>query len=101
MGAIAARLADRVWVTSDNPRTERPEAIVAEVLAGVPGGAGERVEAEPDRRTAIERALRWARGNDTVVIAGKGHETYQVLGAHILPFDDREIARQILSELGP
>jgi UDP-N-acetylmuramoyl-L-alanyl-D-glutamate--2,6-diaminopimelate ligase len=101
MGAIASRLADRVWVTSDNPRTERPEAIVEEILAGVPGGAGERVDGEPDRRTAIERALRWARGNDTVVIAGKGHETYQVIGAHILPFDDREIARQILSELGP
>jgi UDP-N-acetylmuramyl tripeptide synthase len=101
MGAIAARLADRVWITSDNPRTERPEAIVAEVLAGVPGGAAAQVEAEPDRRTAIERALRWARGNDTVVIAGKGHETYQVIGADILPFDDREIARQILSELDP
>jgi UDP-N-acetylmuramoyl-L-alanyl-D-glutamate--2,6-diaminopimelate ligase len=101
MGAIAAGLADRVWITSDNPRTERPEAIVAEVLAGVPGEAAARVEAEPDRRTAIERALRWARGNDTVVIAGKGHETYQVIGADILPFDDREIARQILSELDP
>jgi len=101
MGDIAARLSDRAWVTSDNPRTERPETIVQEVLAGVGGGAAARVEGEPDRRTAIERALRWARRSDTVVIAGKGHETYQILGTHHLPFDDREIARQILSELQP
>jgi UDP-N-acetylmuramoyl-L-alanyl-D-glutamate--2,6-diaminopimelate ligase len=99
MGGIAARRCDRVWVTSDNPRTERPEAIVEEVLAGVPREAAARVEAEVDRGAAIARALRWARRNDTVVIAGKGHETYQIIGANILPFDDREIARQILSEL--
>lgn len=98
MGAIAARLADRVWVTSDNPRSECPEAIVEEVLVGlreIPG-AGTRHEAEPDRRAAIGAALGWARAGDTVVIAGKGHETYQLIGAAALPFDDREVARQIL-----
>ena len=83
MGEIAARLADRVWVTSDNPRTESPEAIVEEVLVGVvrvSGGAGRHV-AMPDRQEAIHDALGWARGGDVVVIAGKGHETYQVVGS--------------------
>jgi UDP-N-acetylmuramoyl-L-alanyl-D-glutamate--2,6-diaminopimelate ligase len=103
MGEIAARLADRVWVTSDNPRTEWPEAIVDEVLVGVarvPGGAERRV-AEPDRRAAIGDALRWARAGDVVVIAGKGHETYQVVGHEVLPFDDRDVARRVLAERAP
>jgi UDP-N-acetylmuramoyl-L-alanyl-D-glutamate--2,6-diaminopimelate ligase len=103
MGEIAARLADRVWVTSDNPRTERPAAIVDEVLVGVarvPGGPERRV-AEPDRRAAIADALRWARAGDVVVIAGKGHETYQVVGQVVLPFDDRAVARAFLAERTP
>ena len=98
MGEIAARLADRVWVTSDNPRTESPEAIVEEVLVGVvrvSGGAGRHV-AMPDRQEAIHDALGWARGGDVVVIAGKGHETYQVVGSKVLPFDDRAVARAFL-----
>jgi UDP-N-acetylmuramoyl-L-alanyl-D-glutamate--2,6-diaminopimelate ligase len=99
MGEIAGRLADRVWATSDNPRSERPEAILDEVVAGIRrvSGAGERHVAEPDRRLAIEAALEWARGGDTVVIAGKGHETYQIVGADVLPFDDRAVAREILA----
>ncbi len=100
MGAIAARLCDRVWVSSDNPRSERPEAIIDEVVAGVrrAGAAASRYATEPDRAAAIGEALAWAEPGDTVVIAGKGHETYQIIGADVLPFDDRDVARRILSE---
>jgi UDP-N-acetylmuramoyl-L-alanyl-D-glutamate--2,6-diaminopimelate ligase len=100
MGEIAARLADRTWVTSDNPRSERPQAIVDEILTGVArvAGARERCVAEPDRALAIRGALGWAAAGDTVVIAGKGHETYQVIGPEMHDFDDREIARAILRE---
>jgi UDP-N-acetylmuramoyl-L-alanyl-D-glutamate--2,6-diaminopimelate ligase len=102
MGEIAARLCDQVWVTSDNPRSERPEAIIDEILVGVrrAGGAPGRVATEPDRRRAIAAVLAWAQPGDTVVIAGKGHETYQIVGAETLPFDDREVARRILSGRG-
>ena len=102
MGEIAARLADRVWVTSDNPRTERPEAIVAEIAAGVAraGAPADRHVLEPDRRAAIADAIGWARAGDVVLIAGKGHETYQVVGASVLPFDDRAEARQALAARG-
>jgi UDP-N-acetylmuramoyl-L-alanyl-D-glutamate--2,6-diaminopimelate ligase len=100
MGEIAARLADRVWVTSDNPRTERPEAILDEILVGVRRATADstRWVAEPDRHAAIAGALAWARADDVVVIAGKGHETYQVVGSDVLPFDDREVARRLLTE---
>jgi UDP-N-acetylmuramoyl-L-alanyl-D-glutamate--2,6-diaminopimelate ligase len=100
MGEIAARLADRVWVTSDNPRTEPPEAIIDEIVVGVRRGGGEArgFAREADRRAAIEAALRWAGPGDTVVIAGKGHETYQIVGTAVLPFDDREVARQVLRQ---
>jgi UDP-N-acetylmuramoyl-L-alanyl-D-glutamate--2,6-diaminopimelate ligase len=102
MGEIAARLSDQVWVTSDNPRSERPEAIIDEILVGArrAGGAPGRVATEPDRRRAIAAVLAWAQPGDTVVIAGKGHETYQIIGAETLPFDDREVARRILSGRG-
>ena len=103
MGEIAARLADRVWVTSDNPRSEPPEAIIDEIVAGVrraPGGAA-RTGREPDRARAIRAALDWAKTGDTVMIAGKGHETYQIVGADVLPFDDRVVAHRILSERSP
>ena len=103
MGEIAARLADRAWITSDNPRSERPEAIIAEVVAGVRRipDAEERCATLPDRQDAIRSALGWARRDDTVVIAGKGHETYQIVGAEVLPFDDREVARRVLAERSP
>jgi UDP-N-acetylmuramoyl-L-alanyl-D-glutamate--2,6-diaminopimelate ligase len=99
MGEIAARLADRAWATSDNPRSERLEAIIDEILVGVRrvSGAAERTVTQPDRRLAIEAALGWARTGDTIVIAGKGHETYQIIGAQTLAFDDREVARQFLA----
>ena len=98
MGAIAARLADRVWVTSDNPRSESPEAIIADIAAGIPGGLVlDRHETIPDRKAAIQRALAWAEAGDVVVIAGKGHETYQIIGSEVLPFDDRAQARVALA----
>src|SRR5262245_38254645 len=99
MGEIAARLCDQVWVTSDNPRSERPEAIIDEIVIGVraAGTAPGRFATEPDRARAIRAVLGWAEAGDTVVIAGKGHETYQIVGADVLPFDDREVARRILS----
>ncbi|HEV8617477.1 MAG TPA: UDP-N-acetylmuramoyl-L-alanyl-D-glutamate--2,6-diaminopimelate ligase [Methylomirabilota bacterium] len=103
MGEIAARLADRAWVTSDNPRSERPEAIIDEVAAGVRRSWTDpaRYAMVPDRQTAIRDALGWARAGDTVVIAGKGHETYQIVGSDVLPFDDRDVARRILAERAP
>ena len=97
MGHASADLADFSIVTSDNPRTEDPDAIIADVLPGL-GDAPHRVEV--DRRKAIEFALRDARPGDLVVIAGKGHEDYQVIGSETIHFDDREVAREILEELG-
>jgi UDP-N-acetylmuramoyl-L-alanyl-D-glutamate--2,6-diaminopimelate ligase len=112
MGEIAARLSDRVVVTSDNPRSEEPAAILAEIETGVAktalkkfrvSGSGLRVtdpEAErgyimeADRRAAIRLALQWAQPGDLVLIAGKGHEDYQILGADKIHFDDREVARE-------
>ena len=99
MGRAAAELADLAIVTSDNPRSEAPEAIVAEVRAGMQGGAA--VEVEPDRRAAIALALRRAEPGDVVVIAGKGHEQGQEFeGGRRIPFDDRNVAREELRKLG-
>ena len=96
MGAIAARLADVAVVTSDNPRSEDPLAIVDEIRAGMADATAE-VEVEPDRRAAIALALAAARGGDTVLIAGKGHEQGQEFeGGRKIPFDDREVAREEL-----
>jgi UDP-N-acetylmuramoyl-L-alanyl-D-glutamate--2,6-diaminopimelate ligase len=100
MGEIAARVADRVWVTSDNPRTEHPDAIVAAIVAGIPGDRRDRHEALTDRRAAIRAALTWARPGDVVVIAGKGHEPYQIIGTDVLPFDDRQEALAVLEDPG-
>jgi UDP-N-acetylmuramoyl-L-alanyl-D-glutamate--2,6-diaminopimelate ligase len=93
MGRVARRLADVPLVTSDNPRSEDPEAIIAEIMDGVP------MEAEPDRRAAIERAVGMARPGDVVVIAGKGHEQGQQFADRTLPFDDRTVAREALAAL--
>jgi UDP-N-acetylmuramoyl-L-alanyl-D-glutamate--2,6-diaminopimelate ligase len=99
MGRAGALGSDLAIVTSDNPRSEDPEAIVAEVLAGVGEGAG--VESEPDRRAAIALALSRAEPGDTVVIAGKGHEQGQEFEqGRKVPFDDREVAREELLRLG-
>jgi UDP-N-acetylmuramoyl-L-alanyl-D-glutamate--2,6-diaminopimelate ligase len=96
MGEIAARLADVAIVTSDNPRSEPPEAIIDEIFAGIPSGASH-VERDADRRTAIARAVELAEPGDVVVIAGKGHEQGQELaGGRKEPFDDVEVARAAL-----
>ncbi|MDQ6835402.1 MAG: UDP-N-acetylmuramoyl-L-alanyl-D-glutamate--2,6-diaminopimelate ligase, partial [Actinomycetota bacterium] len=96
MGEIAGRLADVAIVTSDNPRSEDPEAIIAEVLAGMTTHERPTIEHDPDRRAAITRALELAGPGDVVVIAGKGHEQGQEFAhGHKLPFDDVTVAREI------
>ncbi|MDY6987021.1 MAG: UDP-N-acetylmuramoyl-L-alanyl-D-glutamate--2,6-diaminopimelate ligase [Thermodesulfobacteriota bacterium] len=113
MGAIAGRLCDLCLLTSDNPRTESPEAILLEILAGMDTVQDRRYEpvelakgfdrpgyaVEPDRRRAIALGIGASRCGDTVLIAGKGHETYQIMGGRVLAFDDRVEARKILGKL--
>lgn len=113
MGAIAGRLSDLVVLTSDNPRTEAPGAILACIVEGTTVVQSHRYEpselangfdtrgyvVEPDRRKAIALGLRAARFGDTVIIAGKGHETYQIIGETTIPFDDRVEARRVLEGL--
>ena len=94
MGKVAADLADVTIVTSDNPRSEQPLAIIQDVLQGT----GLEVEIDPDRRGAIARAISLAEDGDVVVIAGKGHEQGQDVGGAVTPFDDREVAREALRE---
>jgi UDP-N-acetylmuramoyl-L-alanyl-D-glutamate--2,6-diaminopimelate ligase len=96
MGAIAARLADQVVVTSDNPRTEDPQQILSDVIAGIPDGTALQVDA--DRASAIASAIASAGGKDLVLIAGKGHEDYQIMGTSKIHFDDREEAEKALRE---
>lgn len=98
MGGVAERLSDLAIVTSDNPRTESPEAIVAEIVAGMSGGGYRLVV---DRRAAIELALTEASAEDLVLLAGKGHETYQIVGAEKFPFDEAEIVRELLAGREP
>ena len=95
MGEACAKLADKLVVTSDNPRSEDPLKIIDAILVGVRGrGSGISVTVEPDRKKAIEFALREAQEGDVVVIAGKGHETTQEIKGVKYPFDDREVVRQ-------
>lgn len=95
MGAIAARLADVVILTSDNPRTEDPERILDEIEAGMGGAPHERIE---DRRAAIARAMDVARDGDLVLLAGKGHETYQIRGTTTFPFDEAAIVQDLFHQ---
>jgi UDP-N-acetylmuramyl-tripeptide synthetase len=110
MGAIAARLSELAVVTSDNPRSEPPEAIIAEIVPGLreagaveaaagAGHGGKRFIVEPDRRRAIATAIAASRPGDTVLIAGKGHETYQIIGPQTIHFDDREEAAAALEKI--
>ena len=117
MGEIAARLSDIAVLTSDNPRTENPAAIIDDVEAGVRQAGIAKLPAssaltdsigtetrtgyyiEPDRRSAIRLALALASAGDTVLIAGKGHEDYQILGTTKIHFDDREVAREEVASL--
>jgi UDP-N-acetylmuramoyl-L-alanyl-D-glutamate--2,6-diaminopimelate ligase len=96
MGAVAARLADVVVVTSDNPRTEDPQAIIKEILAGLDESGRAKTVVQPDRHAAIAQAIGEARAGDIVLIAGKGHETYQILGDRRIPFDDAEVAQECM-----
>jgi UDP-N-acetylmuramoyl-L-alanyl-D-glutamate--2,6-diaminopimelate ligase len=106
MGAVAARLSDLVILTSDNPRTEDPVRIAAEIKLGLaptpepgaPARAGTAFLEILDRRKAIEQAIRTAEPGDLVLVAGKGHEKYQVIGDRTLPFDDVEVARAALGQ---
>lgn len=96
MGAIAAELADVCVVTSDNPRTEDPDRIIADILRGI--RRQDDILVEPDRRKAILRALSLAHNGDVVLIAGKGHEEYQILGTEKIHFSDREIVEEFLQQ---
>ncbi|HEX7078728.1 MAG TPA: UDP-N-acetylmuramoyl-L-alanyl-D-glutamate--2,6-diaminopimelate ligase [Candidatus Eisenbacteria bacterium] len=98
MGAVAARLADLVYLTSDNPRSEDPAAIVREIEEGTRGAAN--VRSIVDRAEAIAAAVEACAAGDALLIAGKGHETYQIVGATTHPFDDREAARRALATRG-
>jgi UDP-N-acetylmuramoyl-L-alanyl-D-glutamate--2,6-diaminopimelate ligase len=99
MGRTAAQQADRVVITSDNPRSEDPLAIINATFEGVPGDYRARVVIEPDRRNAIAVALQMAGRGDVVVIAGKGHEATQTVGDSVLPFDDRVVTRELLGAM--
>jgi len=96
MAHAALRFSDEVIITSDNPRNERPGAIIDQILAGVSAAERSRVTVEEDRARAIELAVVNCRPGDVLVIAGKGHETYQIVGDVTRPFDDREVARDAI-----
>jgi UDP-N-acetylmuramoyl-L-alanyl-D-glutamate--2,6-diaminopimelate ligase len=98
MGGIAERLADHVIVTSDNPRTEDPDRIIDDIEAGMKGTNHERIT---DRHDAIARALTMAASDDVIILAGKGHETYQIRGTIAYPFDEREIVRELTTASPP
>lgn len=95
MGAIAEKLADKIVITSDNPRSEDPQTIITDIIAGLKSVNTESVIVEPDRGTAIALLKTIANNNDVVVIAGKGHEDYQILKDKTIHFDDREEARKV------
>ncbi|MCH2135868.1 MAG: UDP-N-acetylmuramoyl-L-alanyl-D-glutamate--2,6-diaminopimelate ligase [Phycisphaerales bacterium] len=98
MGRVGAAHADLLWLTSDNPRSEDPEAIIDMIEAGVPVEHRVRVRRTSDRRKAIEAALAQAGAGDVVLIAGKGHEALQIVGDEALPFDDARVAAQVLAQ---
>jgi UDP-N-acetylmuramoyl-L-alanyl-D-glutamate--2,6-diaminopimelate ligase len=99
MGAVASRHADHVVLTSDNPRSEDPAAIIADIAAGLPSAAS--VQIEPDRALAIALAVRQAAAHDVVLLAGKGHETYQDIGGIQSPFSDHAHAEMALAAYTP
>jgi UDP-N-acetylmuramoyl-L-alanyl-D-glutamate--2,6-diaminopimelate ligase len=94
MARVAQELADRIVITSDNPRSENPAAIVEEIVTGLNEAGRARTDLEPDRRKAIALAIDQARDGDVVLLAGKGHERYQTIGMNRIPFDDVEVARE-------
>lgn len=98
MGSIAAKLSDVIVVTSDNPRTEDPDAIIEDILTGIKGSKVRKI-VETDRTKAIRAALEEAETDDIVLLAGKGHETYQIFGTEKIHYDEREVVRDILSDI--
>lgn len=96
MGAIAQTLADLVIISSDNPRTEDPQAIIQDILQGIETNVNNKVSTQIDRKLAIAEALAAAQPGDLVIIAGKGHENYQIIGSQKFDFDDRQIAKDLL-----
>ncbi len=99
MGRIAVEKSDVAIVTSDNPRTEEPMAIIEDIVSGIPKRARAAWEVIENRREAIARAISEARGGDVIILAGKGHETYQIIGREKRHFDEREIVRESLAKL--
>ena len=97
MGSIAAKLSDVAIITSDNPRSEDPDAIIRDITEGV-GKHISKVVVDPDRTNAIRKALHMAQEGDIVVLAGKGQETYQILASGKIHYDEREIVAKILAE---
>ncbi len=97
MGKIAAELSDKVFVTSDNPRTENPDMIIEDILAGIENQKN--VKADPDRKAAIADAIKAAKKGDIVLLCGKGHETYQILNTGKIHFDEREVVREIIANI--
>ena len=98
MGKIAFSLADKVFVTSDNPRTEEPQKIIEQIISPLPSGSA-KIFTEVDRKTAIGKAIAAMKADDVLIIAGKGHEQYQVLGNETIHFSDREIASSFLKTM--
>ncbi len=99
MGAVAAKLSDRVFLTSDNSRSERTEDIIEDIRKGIDAASASKVICIPDRREAIRAAIMLSPKGATILLAGKGHETYQILGAEKFHFDEREIVEEILKSL--
>lgn len=99
MGEIAARYSDFSIVTSDNPRTEAPDKIIDDIVPGLEKVPGSRYTVVLDRREAIHMAITMARPGDLIIIAGKGHESYQLINEQIIPFDDRKVAAECLKGL--
>lgn len=98
MGKTAYDLSDRIYVTSDNPRTEDPDAIIRDILTGI-NGSDKPIYVNPSRTDAIKQALLDARAGDTVLLAGKGHETYQILGTVKIHYDEREVIHSLLEQI--
>jgi UDP-N-acetylmuramoyl-L-alanyl-D-glutamate--2,6-diaminopimelate ligase len=96
MGAVAARNADAVYITSDNPRSEQPERIIEQILEGIGSIAKANLYIEVDRAAAITKAIATATTNDVLLLAGKGHETTQIIGTNVIPFSDIEHAQSAL-----
>ena len=98
MGAIADRLSDKVIVTSDNPRSENPDLIISDIMAGIKSVSADRIFVEADRGKAIKFIKKITDKSDVVVVAGKGHEDYQILNDRTIHFDDREEVRNAFAQ---